>query len=154
MFGSNPSLDVLARVTFQLSNRLWTDWTTDGNSWFMHWLGVSADFTMLETFFSMKTPTVCAVYEELCRVTMRLRRLAAARVLLEMQDTVTKNNPIVADGINFLEIAAEIGSGSKGIVNVAKRALKPSALPCKRSHGNRVQCVPHLFASAAARRDI
>lgn len=156
MFGSNPSLDVLARVSFHLSNRLFIDWKADDHRWFLHWLGVSADVTMLKAFFSIKTPTVCAAYENLCRVTMDLRRSTVVRVLFELEGTVRKNSPVVVDGISFLKIAAEIGSRAEGMVNIAKQALKSSAWPCNGSHSNRQggPCMPQLLTSAAAGRDI
>lgn len=156
MFGSNPSLDVLARVTFQLSNSEWIDWTADDHSWFLHWLGVSADVTMLRAFFSIKSPTVCAAYEKLCRTAVPLRRSTVARVLFEIQDTMRHNSPITADGVKFLEIAVSIGSKADGMLDVAKRALKSSTSSNERSHGDRVQgqCLQQLFVLAAAHRDI
>lgn len=154
LFGSNPSLDMLARVTFHLSNNLEINWMSDDNSWFLHWFGVSADFTMLKAFFSIKALTVCAAYETLCSVVLRLRRSAAACVLFEIRDILRKSSIMIGDGINFLEIAAEIGSNADGMVNVAQRALKPSTLSRDISHLHRGQCPPQLFALAAARRDI
>lgn len=154
LFGSNPSLDMLARVTFHLSNNLEINWMSDDNSWFLNWFGVSADFTLLKAFFSMRTPTVSAVYEELCSVVLHLRRSTAACVLFEIRDTLKESSIMIGDGVNFLEIAAEIGSNADGMVNVAQRALKPSALWRGMSHLHRGQCPPQLFALAAARRDI
>lgn len=156
VFGSNPSLDALACVTFHLSNKQFIDWTSDHHSWFLHWLGVSADVTMLRAFFSIKTPTVCAAYETLCHTAARLRRSTVVRVLFEIQDTVRNNSPITADGIQFLDIAVEIGSRADGMLDVAKRALKSSASSNQRSHGDRGQgqCLQQLFVSAATRRDI
>lgn len=155
MFGSNPSLDVLAHVTFQLSNKLRIDWTNDDHSWFLHWLGVSADVTMLRTFFSIKSPTVCAAYEDLCQEATDLRRSTAVRVLFEIQDTVRKNNPLTADGVQFLDIAVRLGSRADGMLDVAERAVKSSASRYECSHGDASndQCLQQLFLTAAARRD-
>lgn len=123
MFGFNPSLEILARITFKLSNKFWIDWTTGDSGWFLNWFGVSADLTMLRAFFSANTPTVWAVYEGLCDVVRHLRRSAAARVLFEILTIVRSNNAIVGDGPNFLEVAVELGSRADGMVEIATRAL-------------------------------
>lgn len=153
LLGSNPSLDMLARVTFHLSNKLWMDWGSAENSWFLHWLGVSADVTLLKTFFSMKTPTVCAAYQVLCKVASRFRQSTTARVLFETQDTIRKNSPLTADAIDFLSIAVEIGSRADGMLEVAIRALTCSASWYGRSHRDRGQRLRQLILSAAACRD-
>lgn len=154
MFGGNPSLDVLTRATFTLSNKRQILWGSEENRWFLNWLGVSAEFTMLKTFFSIKTPTVRAAYEELCNTARKLRRSPVARVLFEIQDTVRNNCPMTADGVDFLWIAAEIGSSTDGMLDIAKLVQKSSASACKGSHNKRGHCRPNLFLSAAARRDI
>lgn len=154
LFGGNPSLDVLARVTFTLSNKLEVDWRSEDYSWFLHWFGVSADFTLLRTFFSIKTPTVCAAYEDLCATAFVFRRSAVARVLFEVRDTMRKNDPMSCDGVDFLQIAVKCGSRADGMLDVAKREVKPSGSSYKRSHCRDDQCVPRLFYAAAARRDI
>ncbi|KAG6357501.1 hypothetical protein INS49_013378 [Diaporthe citri] len=110
---------------------------------------------MLRIFFSIKSPTVCAAYEDLCQAATYLRRSTAARMLFEIQDTVRKNSPMTADGVQFLEIAVRFGSRVDGMLDVAKRALKSSASSYERSHGDRrdAQCIEQLFFTAAARRD-
>lgn len=156
MFGGNPSLDVLTRVTFTLSNKIRMDWRSEENSWLLNWLGVSAEFTVLRAFFSIKTPTVRAAYEELCNTARRLKRSPVARVLFKIQDTVRKNCPMTADGVDFLSIAVEIGSRADGMLDIAKRTAQTSTsrLSCKRSHDNRSCYISKLFRSAATHRDI
>lgn len=154
MFGGNPSLDVLTRAIFTLSNKLSMDWRSEENSWFLNWLGVSAEFAILRTFFSIKTPTVCAAYETLCDTAKDLRRSPVARVLFQIQDTVRKNCPMTADGVDFLEIAVEIGSGADGMLDIAERASQSSSSSCKGSHFKRGPYSLALFLLAAARRDI
>lgn len=123
LFGFNPSLEILARITFKLSNKFWIDWTTEDSGWFLNWFGVSADLAMLRAFFSANTPTVWAVFESLCDVVRHLRRSAAARVLFEILTIVRSNNAIVGDGPNFLEVAVDLGSRAEGMIEVATRAL-------------------------------
>lgn len=154
LFGGNPSLDILTRVAFTLSNNLFTYWGSDENRWFLNWLGVSADFKVLRTFFSIKTPTVRATYEKLCDTARHLRRSPVARVLFEIQDTMRTNCPMTGDGINFLYTAVEIGSKAEGMLDIAKRASKSPASLCEESRDKRGQCVPELFRSAAGLRDI
>lgn len=154
LFGANPSLDLLAHISFELSNKLWIDWRADYSNWFLDWLGVSADFTVLRMFFSAKTPTVCAVYEGLCRVVSNLRRPAPARVLFEIQDIVTNNNPIAVNGFDFLKIAVQMGSKADGMLDVAKRASQRSELPPEETSDAGRHRLQVIFLAAAARRDI
>lgn len=154
LVGCNPSLEILARITFKLSNKLWIDWTGDDSSWFLNWFGVSADLKMLRSFFSVKTPTVWAVYESLCDVARNLKRSAAARVLFEILGTVRSNNPVVGDGPNFLEIAVNLGSRTDGMVEVATRALALHDPAHRNTEFTRRQRLPLLVMVAAARRDL
>lgn len=139
---------MLARVTYHLSNRMWIDWTSHDNSWFLNWLGGSADFAMLKSFFSIKSPTVCAAYEELCGVAAKFRKPTAARVLFEIRGTMKKNSSKTADGVDFLSIAVLLRSRANDMLELATRALESDAQPL---HMGRVRS---LFMSAAAVRDI
>lgn len=105
-------------------------------------------------FFSTKTPTVCAIYEGLCRVVRNLRRPAPARVLFEIQDIVTNNNPIAVNGFDFLKIAVQMGSKADGMLDVAKRASQRSELPLERTSEAGRHRLQVLFLAAAARRDM
>lgn len=139
---------MMARVTYHLSNRMSIDWTSDGNSWFLNWLGVSADFAMLRSFFSIKTPTVCAAYEELCDLAERMRKSTVARVLFEMRDTMRRNSSTTADGVDFLTMAVLLRPRSLEMIEIVKRALESETQPFDTGK------VRSLFLSAAARRDI
>lgn len=154
LFGCNPSLDLLARISFELSNKLWIDWRANYANWFLNWLGVSADFTVLRMFFSANTPTVWAVYEGLCRTASNLRTPGAARVLFEIKDIVTKNNPVAVNGFDFLKIAVQIGSKVDGMLDIAKRASERSQLSTEMPFEFRRQRLQAMFLAAAARRDM
>lgn len=144
---------MLARLTFECSNKHFIDWTSDDNSWFWKWLGVSADLTMLRTFFSVRTPTVCALYEWLCENVRILRRPAPTRVLFEIRDTVRKNYAISDEAI-FLQTAIEIGSRADGMIQCAKSALERVLSPLETPSLGMTQHLKCLFMIAAAQRDI
>lgn len=154
LFGRNPSLDLLAHISFELSNKLWIDWRSNHSNWFLKWLGVSADFTVLRMFFSAKTPTVWGVYEGLCRVVSNLQRPAPARVLFEIQDIVTKNNPTAVNGFDFLKIAVQIGSKADGMLDIARRAFERSELPLEGISDAGRHRFQVMFLAAAARQDL
>lgn len=145
---------MLARVIFECSNKGFMDWTSDDNSWFLKWLGVSSDITMLRTFFSVKTPTVCALYEHLCEEVRHLKRPAAARVLFEVRDTVRKNYAIVKGEAFFLRTAVEIGSRADGMLHCATRACERVLSPLKKASLRSSQHLQSLFMIAAAQRDV
>lgn len=67
LFGNNPSCEVIAKSSFILSNRIHSCnyWASQEARWFLTWCGSSADPALLWAYFSMKTPTVRAVYENL-----------------------------------------------------------------------------------------
>jgi hypothetical protein len=150
----NPSWESLARVTFELSNNIEIDWSTNDSSWFLNWFGRSADLKVVRAFFSIKGSTVMAVYETLCTVAHRLKRPAAVRVLFEMLDTVRANSSTLADGLNFLEIAARLGSRADGMLDVATHTIESYAEPQNPAAitGRRGLWLPFLIA--AAERDV
>lgn len=148
LLGGNPSMYLLAQVTYQLSNKRQLDWTSQDNSWFLKWLDVSADFMLLRLFFSIKTPTVWAAYEELCGVAARHRRPTTVRVLFEIYDTMRINSSITADGVDFLGIAVLLRSNASGMLEIARRALESNAPPLQLSNFRA------RLMFAASRRDI
>lgn len=139
---------MLARVTYHLSNSQWIDWESPDNAWFLKWLDVSADFTTLRSFFSIKTPTIWATYEKLCLLALSLQRPLTARILFEIQDTMRKNSSITADGVNFLEIAVYLRPKASEMLEVAKRALEYATQSLHRSK------IRTMFLFAASRLDI
>lgn len=145
---------MLGCFTFVCSNNQYIDWRSDDNSWFLEWLGVSADFTMLKAFFSIKSPTVCALYERLCEETRNLKKPAPARVLFEIQDTMRKNNSIISTEARFLRTAVQIGSRADGMLEIAERALELVSPPLETESLGRSQHLQSLFMIAAAQRDM
>ncbi|KAH8768993.1 hypothetical protein F5883DRAFT_553288 [Diaporthe sp. PMI_573] len=155
LVGTNPSFEILARYSFEFSNNLWIDWESNEYSWFLAWLGLSADFRMLKMFFSVKSPTVGAVYERLCREVRRLKRPAPARVLFEIQDTIREHHAMIGDDTPFLRTAVEIGSRGDGMLEVAERAFQRTMSPkLGRASVRTSQHFQSMFMVAAAHRDL
>lgn len=145
---------MLARLTFEYSNKLWIDWTSDDNSWFLKWLGVSADLTMLRTFFSVKTPTVCALYERLCEDVRSLKIPASARVLFEIRDSVRIHNSMMKFETSFLRTAVQIGSKADGMLQCAKHVFERVFSPLEQAPLGAAQHLQSLFMLSAAQRDM
>lgn len=145
LFGANASWDLFARLSYQLSNNLEIDWRADDNLWFLDWFSLSADFVFLRSLFSIKTPTVSAVYERLCKVALDLYRPALARVLFEIKDAID-NNHVMLD--TLLLIAVRVGSRADGMLDLAKRAFEHISPPCI------LWRLSYLLLVAAARRDM
>lgn len=116
---------------------------------------MSADLTMLRKFFSIKTPTVCALYEHLCGVVLSLKRPALLRVLFELRDTV---RAVIHFGPFFLRAAVEMGSRTDEMLHCAERAFEPVSRALQL--GILMKCptttrhLQSLFMVAAAQRDM
>lgn len=120
LFGANSSWDLIGRYVFDLSNDIYQDWKLDQNAWFLKWISISADFAILRAFFSINSPTVGAVYEQLRTIAGRLNRPGLLRVLFELKDTLRVHNATSVDEAEFVGIAVGIGSRSDGMLDIVK----------------------------------
>lgn len=120
LFGVNPSWDLIGRYVFYLSNGIHQDWKLDQNAWFLKWISISADFAILRAFFSINSPTVGAVYEELRTIAGSLKRTGLLRVLFELRDALRVHNATSVNEAEFVGIAAGIGSRSDGMLDIVK----------------------------------
>lgn len=120
LFGANPSWDLLARNVFDLSNGIYHDWRLEHNAWFLNWISMSADFAMLRAFFSINSPTVGAVYEELRTISGNFRMPGLLRLLFELKDALRVNNATSVNEVEFVGIAISIGSRSDGMLDIVR----------------------------------
>lgn len=120
---------------YNLSNRVYQDWTTDENSWFLKWISISADFAMLRAFFSIDSPTVGAVYEQLREIAGDLKRPGLLRLLFELRETLRVKNAASVDEAEFVSIAVDIGSKSDGMLDIVKLCeSNTTPLDTKKAH--------------------
>lgn len=105
---------------FDLSNDNYLDWIIDKNAWFLQWFSISADFMVLRAFFSINSPTVGAVYEQLRTIAGELKRPGLLRLLFELRETLRVNNAASVNEAEFVSIAVGIGSRSGGMLDIVK----------------------------------
>lgn len=120
LFGANSSWDLIGRYVFNLSNGIYQDWKLDHNAWFLKWISISADIVMLRAFFSINSPTVGAVYEQLRTIAGNLKRTGLLRLLFELRETLRVHNAASVNEAEFVSIAVSIGSRTDGSLDTVK----------------------------------
>lgn len=109
LFGNNPSCEVIARSSYILSNRMHSAnyWRSQQARWFLKWCGSSVDLALLWAIFSMKTPTVRAVYETLLTAAGEFKDVALFTALYNLRSAVGDE---LATRSHAFRIAVHIGS--------------------------------------------
>lgn len=122
LFGDNPSCEVIAKSSFILSNRIHSCnyWGSQEARWFLTWCGSCADPALLWAYFSMKTPTVHAVYENLLTAAAEFKEVSLFRALYNLRLAVG-DEPTTRCCYLF-RIAMSIGShASPTILQIAQQ---------------------------------
>lgn len=90
LFGNNPSCEVIAQSSYILSNRVHSCnyWSSQEARWFLTWCGSCVDPALLWAYFSMKTPTVRAVYENLLTAAGEFKEVPLFTALYNLRHAV------------------------------------------------------------------
>lgn len=153
LFGANPSLELFGQQVFRLSNKQDIEDLRPNDTWFLKWVGISADFALLKAFFSINSPTAGAVYECLVAKAENFSMTHLLRVLFELRHSLSPKNSTSFNEVQFLRAAVWIGSRSGDTLEIINSCLsnKP-LLPVKKRH--RRTWTSSSILRAASRRDI
>lgn len=127
LFGNNPSCEAIARSSFILSNRIHSCdyWRSQDARWFLTWCGNSADPALLWAFFSIRTPTVRAVYENLLTAAGEFKEASLFTALYNLRHAV--GDDLATRCYYFFRVAVCIGScASRSILEIAQETCPRS----------------------------
>lgn len=152
-FGANPSWELFGQQVFRLSNKQDIYSLTPNDTWFLNWIGISADLALLKAFFSINSPTAGAVYECLVAKAENFSMTHLLRVLFELRHCLSPSNSTSFNEDEFLTVAVSIGSRSGDNLEIINSCLsnKPP-LPVKKRY--QPTWTSSSLLRAAYRRDI
>lgn len=153
LFGANPSWELFGQQVFRLSNKQDIGDLRPNDTWFLKWVGISADFALLKEFFSINSPTAGAVYECLVAKAENFSMTHLLRVLFELRHSLSPKNSTSFNEGQFLRAAVWIGSRSGDNLEIINSCLsnKPP-LPVKKRYQR--TWTSSSVLRAASRRDI
>ncbi|KAI1173364.1 hypothetical protein F4777DRAFT_558227 [Nemania sp. FL0916] len=105
--GEDSDLAMLSQACFILSNGLDTDSVFTKS--LLKWIGISAEFSILKRLFSIKSPTIRAVWDSLYVSSVRLEQLRAYMILVELSLAINNGEWVIHKPTCLIE-AVEMGA--------------------------------------------
>ncbi|KAK8012866.1 hypothetical protein PG991_010241 [Apiospora marii] len=141
---TDEDLGVLPKACYVFSNNL-NDFEVQRR--FLEWVGLVAEMQLLRAFFSLKLPTVIAVWENSLDATYRFQDGKAFAILIEIGLAVDNGRLIRSRHATYFAMAIDLGSSDA--MGTASRLMKAgvspnsrfdrfclSLIPEKRNHGD------------------